>query len=64
MTRGIVKTAKLLNLFLEGEILRGSELLVYNEGTFSQPRHRVKEPYMMGSLFRQILPSVAARNPT
>ena len=64
MTRGIVKTAKLLNLFLEGEILRGSELLVYNEGTFSQPRHRVKEPYMMGSLFGQILPSAAARNPT
>lgn len=64
MTRGIVKTAKLLNLFLEGEILRGSELLVYNEGTFSQPRHCGKEPYMMGSLFGQILPSAAARNPT
>lgn len=64
MTRGIVKTAKLLNLFLEGEILRGSELLVYNEGTFSQPRHRVKEPYMMGSLFGQTLPSAAAKNPT
>ena len=43
---------------------RWSELLIYNERTFSQPRHRGKEPYMMGSLFRQILPSVATRNPT
>lgn len=44
--------------------MRGSVLLVYNERTFSQPRHRSKEPYMMGSLFGQILPSIATRNPT
>ena len=50
--------------FWKGERLGGSELLIYNERTFSQPRHRGKEPYMMGSLFGQILPSVAARNPT
>lgn len=50
--------------FWKGERLGESELLIYNEKTFSQPRHRGKEPYMMGSLFRQILPSVATRNPT
>ena len=50
--------------FWKGERFGGSALLVYNERIFSQPRHRGKELYMMGSLFRQILPSVAARNPT
>ena len=60
----MVKIAKLLKIFWKGEILRGSVLLVYNERSFSQPRYHSKEPYMMGSLFRQILPSVAARNPT
>ena len=30
-----VRFAKLLKIFWKGEILRGSELLVYNEGTFS-----------------------------
>ena len=50
--------------FWKGERLGESELLIYNERTFSQPRHRGKEPYMMGSLFGQILPSAAARNPT
>ena len=50
--------------FWKGERLGESELLIYNERTFPQPRHRGKEPYMMGSLFRQILPSVATRNPT
>lgn len=50
--------------FWKGEHFEGPELLVYNEVTFSQPRHRSKEPYMMGSLFGQILPSAAARNPT
>ncbi len=52
------------NFFWKGERLGESELLIYNERTFSQPRHRGKEPYMMGSLFGQILPSVATRNPT
>lgn len=50
--------------FWKGERLGESELLIYNERPFSQPRHRGKEPYMMGSLFGQILPSAAARNPT
>ena len=50
--------------FWKGERFEGSELLVYNEGTFSQPGHRGKEPCMMGSLFAQTLPSAAARNPT
>ena len=39
-------------------------LLVYNERTFFQPSHHSKEPYMMGSLFGQTLPSAAAKNPT
>lgn len=42
MNRATVKMAKLLKIFWKGEILRGSELLVYNEGTFSQPRHHSK----------------------
>ncbi len=50
--------------FWKGERLGESELLIYNERTFSQPRHHSKEPYMMGSLFGQTLPSAAARNPT
>lgn len=50
--------------FWKGERLGESELLIYNERTFSQPRHRNKEPYMMGSLFGQILPSIATRNPS
>ena len=50
--------------FWKGERFEGSVLLVYNERTFSLPRHYGKEPYMMGSLFGQILPSVATRNPT
>lgn len=58
-----VKFAKLSKIFLEGVRLRHSVLLVYNERTFSQPRHCGKEPYMMGSLFGQILLSAAARNP-
>ena len=58
-----VRFAKLLIFFWKGERFEGPELLVYNEGTFSQPRHRSKEPYMMGSLFGKILPSAAARNP-
>ena len=59
-----VKFAKLSKIFLEGVRLRHSVLLVYNERTFSRPCHHSKEPYMMGSLFGQILPSAAARNPT
>lgn len=59
-----VKFAKLSKIFWKVFRFQGSELLVYNERTFSQPRHRGKEPYMMGSLFRQILPSAAAKNPT
>lgn len=59
-----VKFAKLPKIFLEGVRLRHSVLLVYNERTFPRPRHHREEPYMMGSLFRQILPSVATRNPT
>ena len=50
--------------FWKGERLGESELLIYNERTFFQPSHHSKEPYMMGSLFGQILPSAAARNPT
>ena len=59
-----VRFARLF-LFL-GKVFRfrGSELLIYNERTFFQPRHRGKEPYMMGSLFGRILPSATARNPT
>lgn len=59
-----VRFAKLF-LFL-GKVFRfrGSALLIYNERTFSQPCHHSKEPYMMGSLFGQIPPSAAARNPT
>ena len=64
MTHSIVKTAKLCHFFLEGVRLRNSVLLIYNERSFSQPRYHSKEPYMMGSLFGQILPSVATRNPT
>lgn len=59
-----VKFAKLSKIFLEGVRLRHSVLLVYNERTFPNQKHRGKEPYMMGSLFGQILPSAAARNPT
>ena len=59
-----VKFSKLSKIFLEGVRLRHSVLLVYNERTFFQPSHHSKEPYMMGSLFGQILPSIAARNPT
>ena len=59
-----VKFAKLSKIFLEGVRLRHSVLLVYNERTFSRPCHHRKEPHMMGSLFGQILPSVATRNPT
>ena len=64
MAHGIVKTAKLYRFFLEGVRLRHSVLLVYNERTFSRPCHHRKEPYMMGSLFGQILPSIATRNPS
>ena len=59
-----VKFAKLSKIFWKVFRFRGSQLLVYNEWTFSQPGHRGKESCMMGSLFRQILPSVATRNPT
>ena len=58
-----IKFTKLLKIFLEGVRLRHSVLLIYNERTFSRPRHHSKEPYMMGSLFGQILPSIATRNP-
>ena len=58
------KITKLSKIFWMGEILMRSVLLVYNEGTFSNQKHRGKEPYMMGSLFGQILPSIATRNPT
>lgn len=34
------------NFFWKGERLGESELLIYNERTFSQPRHRGKEPYI------------------
>lgn len=50
--------------FWKGERFWGSELLVYNGRTFSQPTHRGKELYMMGSLFGQTLPSAATRNST
>ena len=60
----VVKITNLSKFFWMGEILRGPVLLVYNERSFSQPRYHSKEPYMMGSLFGKILPSVATRNPT
>lgn len=59
-----VKFAKLSKIFWKVFRFRGSELLVYNERTFSRPRYHREEPYMMGSLFEQIPPSAAARNPT
>ena len=41
-----VKFAKLSKIFWKVFRFRGSELLVYNEGTFFQLGHRGKEPYI------------------
>lgn len=45
-------------------VFEGLSYWYITRGLFSRPRYHREEPYMMGSLFGQTLPSAAAKNPT